>query len=171
MKKRILSLMMALGMCLSVGISAFAADTNSVNKAKSKTADSTQIIGEYNGVVHKTGISTDSVATVRINSYATYSKSDGIKVHIKLYVPWYEFANPKFTSMEGMVAVDMNKKTTNTSFVETANEESTISTDVSTGVKGSSGDKGTVTVTGTATAVNALSQHGGFHISYAVKLP
>ena len=170
MKKRILSLLMALGMCLSVGISAFAADTTSVDKVKSST-DATQIVGEYNGVIHTTGLSTDSVANVRINSYATYSKSDGIQVHVELYVPWYEFANPKFTSMEGIVAVKMNNKTTKTSFFETANEESTISTDVSTGVKGSSGDKGTVTVTGTATAVNALNNSGAFSISYSVKLP
>lgn len=34
-----------------------------------------------------------AVANVRINSYATYDEDDGIQVHVKLYVPWYESQN------------------------------------------------------------------------------
>lgn len=65
----------------------------------------------------------------------------------------------------------MNNKTTNKLFVETADEESTISSDVDTVVTGSSGNTGTITVSGVATATNALAGGGVFSISYEIKIP
>lgn len=112
-----------------------------------------------------------AVANVRINSYATYDSDNGIQVKVKLYVPLLEFPKPQFTAMAGTVTVTMNRKTTNTAFAETANGDSTIESDVDTGVKGNSGDKGTVSVSGGATANNALAGGGAFAISYPVTLP
>ena len=60
------------------------------------------------------GVTKRAVANVRINSYATYDEDDGIQVHVKLYVPWYESPKPEFTGMTGTVNVLMNKKSTNT---------------------------------------------------------
>lgn len=49
--------------------------------------------------------------------------------------------------------------------------QETIETDVDTGRTGNSGDKGTVSVSGVATANNALAGGGAFAISYPVTLP
>lgn len=87
------------------------------------------------------------------------------------YVPWYESPKPEFTGMTGTVNVLMNKKSTNTAFAELADGEETIETDVDTGRTGNSGDKGTVSVSGVATANNALAGGGAFAISYPVTLP
>lgn len=58
-----------------------------------------------------------------------------------------------------------------TAFAELADGEETIETDVDTGRTGNSGDKGTVSVSGVATANNALAGGGAFAISYPVTLP
>lgn len=133
------------------------------------------VIGEYDGyltdVMISDGVTKRAVANVRINSYATYDEDDGIQVHVKLYVPWYESPKPEFTGMTGTVNVLMNKKSTNTAFAELADGEETIETDVDTGRTGNSGDKGTVSVSGVATANNALAGGGAFAISYPVTLP
>ena len=83
----------------------------------------------------------------------------------------YESPKPEFTGMTGTVNVLMNKKSTNTAFAELADGEETIETDVDTGRTGNSGDKGTVSVSGVATANNALAGGGAFAISYPVTLP
>ena len=133
------------------------------------------IIGEYDGyltnVEFSDGTTGRLVANVRINSYATYDTQNGIQVHVKLYVPWYEFPKPEFTSMTGTVNVLMNNSSSNTAFAEIANGEKTIETDVNTGRTGNSGNSGTVSVTGVATANNALAGGGAFAISYPVTIP
>ena len=106
-----------------------------------------------------------------ITSYATYDSSKGIQVYVKLYVPWYYFTNPKFTSMSGSVVVKINSKNTTKWFSKTAKEASTIDKTVSTGVTASSGTKGTVTVSGTATGTNVASGAGAFYSSYSVTIP
>lgn len=55
--------------------------------------------------------------------------------------------------------------------IKLADGEETIETDVDTGRTGNSGDKGTVSVSGVATANNALAGGGAFAISYPVTLP
>ena len=54
---------------------------------------------------------------------------------------------------------------------ETANGEETIESDVNTGVTGNSGNTGTVTVSGVATANNALAGGGTFGITYNITIP
>ena len=133
------------------------------------------IIGEYDGYLSDVMIADNTagraISNVRINSYATYDKEDGIQVHVKLYVPWYESPKPEFTGMSGTVSVLMNSKSTSTAFAELASGDETIETDVDTGRTGNSGDKGTISVSGVATANNALAGGGVFGITYSVTIP
>ena len=69
--------------------------------------------------------------------------------------------------MTGTVTVNLNNKTKNTAFVETADGDATIESDVNTGVTGASGAKGS----GVATALNALFGGGVFGISYEIQIP
>ena len=65
------------------------------------------IIGEYDGPLQDFSVQTNnsrSISNVRIYSYATYDRSTGIKVHIKLYVPAWESPQPEFTAMSGIVS-------------------------------------------------------------------
>lgn len=170
--KRLFTSLVEFCMLFSVSaVPAFAAETTT------EITDTQQpvVIGEYDGyltdVMISDGVTKRAVANVRINSYATYDEDDGIQVHVKLYVPWYESPKPEFTGMTGTVNVLMNKKSTNTAFAELADGEETIETDVDTGRTGNSGDKGTVSVSGVATANNALAGGGAFAISYPVTLP
>lgn len=137
--------------------------------------DEPVIVGEFDGLLSECWDSNTpmprAVANVRVNSYATYDKEDGVQVTVKLYVPWYDFPKPEFTAMSGTVSVYLNSKTTSKAFFETADGEATIETDVDTGVTGSSGNKGTVTVSGVATANNALLGGGAFSISYEITIP
>lgn len=73
--------------------------------------------------------------------------------------------------MSGSVAVALNGSTHSTGFFETANGEETIESDVNTGVTGNSGNTGTVTVSGVATANNALAGGGAFGITYNITIP
>ncbi len=114
---------------------------------------------------------TSAVGEVWCRSYAAYSSSDGVSVYVKLYVPWYYFANPKFTSMSGTVSVALGSKSKVKSFATTANAASTISTTVSTGMTASSGTKGTVVVAGTASGNNLQNGAGVFGTSYAITIP
>ena len=70
-----------------------------------------------------------------------------------------------------LVAVALNGSTHSTGFFETANGEETIESDVNTGVTGNSGNTGTVTVSGVATANNALAGGGAFGITYNITIP
>ena len=88
-----------------------------------------------------------------------------------MYVPWYEVPKPEFTSMSGIVKVDLNSRVTRTTFTEVASGDSTIDSDVDTGRTGETGDKGRINVFGVATANNAIANGGGFKISYSVTIP
>lgn len=167
-KKRALAVLMVLCVVFSLNVViAFAAEPDTVQDSI--------IIGEYDGLLSdcmdSDSATSRTIANVRINSYATYDEDDGIQVHIKLYVPWYEFPKPEFTSMSGTVTVNLNSKASNTRFAEIAAGDDTIETDVDTGRTGKSGNKGTVSVSGVATADNALTGGGAFAISYAVTIP
>lgn len=169
--QKMLSVAMAFCMIFSVcGVTAFAAEVDSDD-----VTDEPVIVGEFDGLLSECWDSNTpmprAVANVRVNSYATYDKEDGVQVTVKLYVPWYDFPKPEFTAMSGTVSVYLNSKTTNKAFFETADGEATIETDVDTGVTGSSGNKGTVTVSGVATANNALLGGGAFSISYEITIP
>lgn len=167
MKKKLLSLIASLILVLSVGgLNVF---------ANEKNIDEPVIIGEFDGNLSDYMESDEPmnkvVANVRINSYATYDKSKGIQVYAKLYVPALSFPKPQFTSMIGTTSVILNGKTTSKAFSKYASGTSTIEVNVNTGVTGKSGNKGTVTVSGVATALNALGGGGNFGISYPVTLP
>ena len=155
LKKRLLALCMAVVMVFSLcSISAFAA---------APTDDKQPVvIGRYDaplseclepGMAMQVGI-----ANVRVNSYATYDKNDGVQVHVELYVPWYSSPKPEFTGMTGNVKLTMNGQSTSKYFSEVATGDETISTDVDTGRKASSGTSGTVFVSGTAVALNAFGK-------------
>ena len=164
--KKVMSIVLAVCLFCSFGtLSAFAAETD----------PAPVVIGEFDGLLKDCWTSDApiprAVANVRINSYATYDKEDGVQVKVKLYVPWYEFPKPEFTAMSGSVAVALNGSTHSTGFFETANGEETIESDVNTGVTGNSGNTGTVTVSGVATANNALAGGGAFGITYNITIP
>lgn len=144
--KRLFTSLVAFCMLFSVSaVAAFAAETTT------EITDTQQpvVIGEYDGYL------TDVMI------------SDGVTKRAVAY----ESPKPEFTGMTGTVNVLMNKKSTNTAFAELADGEETIETDVDTGRTGNSGDKGTVSVSGVATANNALAGGGAFAISYPVTLP
>lgn len=133
------------------------------------------IIGEFDGWLSECLETEDtmtraSVVNVRVNSYATYDSKKGINVIVKLYAP-AGGTQPKFTGMTGTVTVNMNKKNTVKNFSKVATGSKTISSTVKTGVTAKSGTKGTVTVSGGATALNALFGGGAFGISYGVTIP
>ena len=193
--KKLFSFFMALCLVASLGsVTAFAATDvsestiigefdgllgNYLDANSSTAVDESQqapiIIGEFDGLLadylDPSVPMPTAVANVRINSYATYDSEDGVQVKVKLYVPWYDFPKPEFTGMTGTVTVNLNNKTKNTAFVETADGDATIESDVNTGVTGASGAKGTVTVSGVATALNALFGGGAFGISYEIQIP
>lgn len=169
-KKRAFTILMTFCMIFSLMTPGFAASA-----ADKGMTEEPIIIGEYDGPLSEC-LDSDSaglmvVSNVRVNSYATYDKNDGVQVYVKLYVPWYELPKPQFTSMGGTVSVYLNSKTTNTSFYKIANGDSTIDTSVDTDVTGSKGDQGTVTVSGVATSNNALDGGGAFGISYPITIP
>lgn len=146
-----------------------------ITASAAETEQTPIVIGEFDGLLSDYWTSDTpmpmAVANVRINSYATYDENDGVQVKVKLYVPWYESPKPEFTGMSGTVTVDLNGTSDSTSFFETANGEETIESDVDTGVTGNSGDTGTVSVSGVATANNALLGGGAFGISYDITIP
>lgn len=174
MKKSIMKKLIALGATLCMMLS-FVVSASAAELTEDVSSDEAVVIGEFDGLLSECMDSdtatSRAVANVRINSYATYDEDDGIQVHVELYVPWYEFPKPEFTSMAGTVTVALNSRSTTEGFAEFADGESTIETDVDTGRTGDSGDKGTVSVTGAATANNALAGGGAFAISYAVTIP
>ena len=166
--KRFFSLFLVIATVLSFNCStSFAAESNS------NTTNYAKIIGEYDAPLSQCyrGKLSSSVSNVRVRSYAKYDEDDGITVTVKLYVPWYESPKPKFTGMAGKVDVVLNNDTTSTTFYETADGDSTISSDVDTGVTGNSGDSGTISVAGLATSENALGGGGAFAISYPITIP
>lgn len=97
--KKVMSIFLAVCLFCSFGtLSAFAAETD----------PAPVVIGEFDGLLKDCWTSDApiprAVANVRINSYATYDKEDGVQVKVKLYVPWYEFPKPEFTAMSGRYA-------------------------------------------------------------------
>lgn len=133
------------------------------------------IVGQFDGwlsecIDTENPMTRASVVNVRVNSYATYDSKKGISVVVKLYAP-AGGTQPKFTGMTGTVTVNMNKKNTVKNFSKVATGSKTISSTVKTGVTAKSGTKGTVTVSGGATALNALFGGGAFAISYGVTIP
>lgn len=138
------------------------------------TEEQEVVIGKYDGPLNDCLISnstTRDVSNVRVNSFATYSKSAGITVYIQLYVPPFETPQPEFLSMSGVVSTTMHNRTEQDSYYTTANGTPTISANVSTGVMGASGEKGDIKIAGVATAKNALGFGGGYSIAYPVTIP
>lgn len=170
MKKKLLSLITAFVLVLSTGsLNIFA------NEKVSENTDEPVVIGSFDGKLSYCWDSDEPMpkiaSRVRINSYATYDKRKGIQVSAKLYVPATSFPKAKFTSMIGTATVQLNGKKTNKSFSKYEKGTPTIAVNVNTGVTGKSGNKGTINVSGAATALNALAGGGGFSIAYPVTIP
>lgn len=169
LKKKVFMVFIALCMIFSLnGLTAFADELDAMQEPV--------IIGEYDGFLSEcldcdSELHGTSPVNIWVRSYATYDKNNGIQVYVKLYVPWYEVPKPEFTSMSGIVKVDLNSRVTRTTFTEVASGDSTIDSDVDTGRTGETGDKGRINVFGVATANNAIANGGGFKISYSVTIP
>ena len=170
--KRILRKIVSVMLVVCMGFS-FSVTTNA--EEVDKTISQPVKIGEYDGWLSDCLVGEDimltSVSNVRINSYATYDRNNGIKVVVKLYVPAFESPQPEFTSMTGTVSVLLNNRTSHTAFSKAAARTSTIQKTVNTRRTGQSGDHGTISVSGAATATNALAGGGAFAISYPVTIP
>lgn len=167
-KRRFLASFFALCMFLSASnISAFAAENEDV------TVQPPIVIGRYDGPLYGFEDSGEPnpriITTARVNSYATYDSKNGVRVHITLYASPFE--DPQFTSMAGDVNVDLSGESTKTEFLEFADGERSIETDVDTGATGKKGDKGRISVEGVATANKSLSGGGEFNIAYSITIP
>lgn len=195
--RKAISILCAMGIVCSFGVTAFAAETNdtsvvtpdseyyltaeeimngdhfSEEEIEAATEDGAIILGGFDAPVSAlNGASTRAITgQVWCRTYATYDKDDGVSVNVELYVPWYYFTNPKFTSMSGTVTVTLNSKNTSKAFAALADEEKTIEADVDTGAKASSGTKGTVKIKGTATGTNILAGAGYFESGFEITIP
>lgn len=172
LKKKIFVALVAFFSFFSLeSINAFADEINT----DTASSEMPVVIGQYDGLLSEHWNPNTpmpaAVSNVRINSYATYHSTDGIQVNVRLYVPMLEYPKPQFTSMVGNVNVNLNNNYTNKTFIKGANGTATIETDVNTGVKGKSGNKGVVSISGTAYALNAINNGGVFSISYNVTIP
>ena len=172
--KKVVSVLLVVGILFSFGVTAFAAEPEdtSVITAESKyyftadeimngdhfskeeieaaTADGAIILGGFDAPVAALGDASTRAITGNVwcRTYATYDVNDGVSVNVELYVPWYFFTNPKFTYMSGTVTVTLNSKNTSKAFAAFANEDKTIDADVDTGAKAASGTKGSVSIAG-----------------------
>ncbi len=147
-------------------------DHFSKEKIEAATSGGAIILGGFDAPVSVlNGANTKAVGRVWCRAYATYDKNDGVSVNVELYVPWYYFTNPKFTSMTGDVTVTVNSKNTLKAFAAIANQEKTIEADVDTGVKASSGTKGYVSIVGRATGINIVGGDGHFETGFAITIP
>lgn len=194
--RKAISVLCVMGIMCSFGVTAFAAETNdtsvitpdseyyltaeeimngdlfSKEEIEAATEDGAIILGGFDAPISALdGASTRAIGQVWCRTYATYDKDDGVSVNVELYVPWYYFTNPKFTSMSGTVTVTLNSKNTNKSFVAFADEDKTIEADVDTGAKASSGTKGTVKIVGTATGTNIVAGAGVFESGFEITIP
>jgi len=195
--KKVVSLLLVVGIWFSFSITAFAAEPEgtSVITTESKyyltadeiingnhfskeeieaaTADGAIILGGFDAPVTALGDTSSRAITGNVwcRTYATYDENDGVSVNAELYVPWYFFTNPKFTSMSGTVTVTLNSKNTSKAFATFANEDKTIDVDVDTGAKAASGTKGNVSIAGIATGTNILSETGEFTSGFEIEIP
>lgn len=196
--RKAVSVLCVMGILFSFGVTAFASETNTTSvmtpdneyyltaeeimngdhfskeEIEAATEDGAIILGGFDAPVSALDGASARAITGQVwcRTYATYDKNDGVSVNVELYVPWYYFSNPKFTSMSGIVTVTLNSKKTNKSFVAFANEDKTIEADVDTGAKASSGTKGTVKIKGTATGTNILAGAGYFEsLEYEITIP
>lgn len=100
MKKKWMSILTAI--CMVVTLCSVTVSATEV------TADEPVIIGSYVGRLsdcldpNAPMPLSLAAADVMISSYATYDETDGVQVHVELYVPWYAFPKPEFTAMTGL---------------------------------------------------------------------
>ena len=105
------------------------------------------------------------------NSYATYDEADGIGIVTELYVPKSEKTRPALTGLRGVAVVTLPGRQEILPFECSADRIAALGTVLKTGIFGESGEIGTITVSGTAYASNALAGGGSFVSSYSVTLP
>lgn len=195
--KKVISMLLVVGILFSFGVTAFAAEADnstvitadseyyltadeimngehfSEEEIEAATTNGAIILGGFDAPLSAlSGASTRAITgNVWCRTYATYDTDDGVSVNVELYVPWYFFTNPKFTSMSGTVTVTLNSKNTYKGFAAVANEEKTIDADADTGAKAASGTKGRVTITGIATGTNILAGAGKFDSGFDITIP
>ena len=195
--KSLISIVSVICILLSLGTTAFAAASNDIAHITSDSEyylssdeimngshfskevidaeleDGKIILGGFDAPVSTLEGSNSRAITGQVwcRTYATYDADDGVSVNVELYVPWYYFTNPKFTSMMGTVTVTLNSKNTSKAFAEIEDEAKTIEADVDTGAKAKSGTKGTVKIQGTATGTNILAGAGYFESGFEITIP
>lgn len=111
------------------------------------------------------------ITNIYQHCYATYDETDGIGIVTELYVAEGENVQPKFTELNGVAVVELGDQQEYVYFGGSPAQTHSIGSSLKTGILGHSGEKGTVTVSGTAYAVNALGGGGSFTITYGITIP
>ena len=111
-----------------------------------------------------------NLSNVYVNAYSTYDARDGVRVVTELYVPEGEKPVPQFTMVNGVIAVRIGGKT-ESFFLHGAADTEAVSLALNTMMLGDAGEKGFVTIAGTAYAANAVAGCGSFAISYDITIP
>lgn len=111
-----------------------------------------------------------NLTNVYVSAYSTYDDRDGIQVITELYVPEGEQPKPAFSVIHGIVTVTVGEITT-THYLGSAQKGVSAGIAVNTARLGASGEKGFVSIAGTACADNAPAGCGSFAISYEITIP
>lgn len=171
----------AFAMLLSIIMTlSFSPATVFASESASENAE-TKIIGQYDGPLMKQLIIDSHTSTsqslskttagndVRVRSYATYNKKDGVTVYVTLY--GVGLKNPKFTDMTGTASVTLNERILSKPFAAISNQTKKISADVNIGSRGNKGDVGSIAVIGIAKGANIVGNAGHFEIAYNITIP
>lgn len=111
------------------------------------------------------------ITNIYQHSHATYNETDGIGIVTELYVKEQDKVQPKFTEFNGVAVVTLGNEQEYLYFGGSSAQTHSIGSLLKTGILGQSGDKGSVTVSGTAYATNALGGGGSFIVTYGIVIP
>ncbi len=111
------------------------------------------------------------MTNIHVNSYATYDEKDGIQVTAEMYVPESEKIKPQFTEVDGVATIRLGDQVTNLYFGASADSSEVIGAALKTGIVGTSGEKGSVTMRGVARSENAVAGAGSFTVTYSITIP
>lgn len=111
-----------------------------------------------------------NLINVYSNAYSTYDTETGIGVVTELYVSQKSDAAPGFSRVFGIITVTIGDTLARFPLCSLDPADG-LSLAVRTGITGASGEKGTVTIAGTAFGDNAAGGCGSFCIQYEITLP
>ncbi len=119
----------------------------------------------------KTFLKPSNITNIYQHSHATYDETEGVGIVTELYVGEKEKVQPKFAGFNGVAVITLGDKHEYIYFGGPSELTHSIGCLLKTGILGKSGEKGTVTVSGTAYAGNALAGGGSFAITYIITIP